>query len=87
MLPTHQPGDHVLLKSLKAVQGEPRYRPPVQIILTTRTAVKVNSQPQWIHASWIERAPEMRSEGMQGETEASETGKKQRGKQRGTSPL
>ncbi|CAK6980295.1 protein NYNRIN-like, partial [Scomber scombrus] len=51
--PTHvfQPGDYVLVRSLKPTEGEPRYGPPTQVLLVTRTAVKVKGQPQWIHAT------------------------------------
>ena len=51
------PGDYVLVRSLKPVVGEPRYGPPIQVLLVTRTAVKVKGQPQWIHASRIKAAP------------------------------
>lgn len=54
---TFQPGDYVLVRSLKTTPGEPRYGPPTQVLLVTRTAVKVKGQPQWIHASRIKMAP------------------------------
>uniref|UniRef100_A0AAQ6ADG3 Murine leukemia virus integrase C-terminal domain-containing protein n=1 Tax=Amphiprion ocellaris TaxID=80972 RepID=A0AAQ6ADG3_AMPOC len=44
-------------KNLKPIAGEPRYGPPTQVLLVTRTAVKVQGQPQWIHASRIKAAP------------------------------
>lgn len=49
-----QPGDYVLVRSLGP--GEPRYGPPTQVLLVTRTAVKVKGQQQWIHASRIRAA-------------------------------
>ena len=57
--PTHtfQPGDYVLVRSLKPIEGEPRYGPPTQVLLVTRTAAKVKGQPQWIHATRIKAAP------------------------------
>ena len=58
--PTHtfQPGDYVLIRSLKPKEGEPRYGPPTQILLVTRTAIKVKGQPQWIHATRVKIAPQ-----------------------------
>ena len=57
--PTHpfKPGDLVLIRSMKATPGEPRYGLPTQVLLTTRTAVKVKGIPQWIHASQVRTAP------------------------------
>ena len=51
-----QPGDYVLVRSLKtlAQQDQPRFGPPTQVL---KTAVKVKGQPQWIHASRLRRAP------------------------------
>jgi len=54
-----KPGDYVLVRSLKtlAQQDQPRFGPPTQVLLATRTAVKVKGQPQWIHASRLRQAP------------------------------
>ena len=54
-----KPGDYVLVRSLKtlAQQDQPRFGPPTQVLLVTRTAVKVKGQPQWIHASRLRQAP------------------------------
>lgn len=57
--PTHpfKPGDVVLVRSLKPTTAEPRYGPPVKVLLVTRTAVKVKGTPSWVHASRIKAAP------------------------------
>lgn len=54
---TFQAGDFVLVRSLKAIEGELRYGPPTQVLLVTRTAIKVKGQPQWIHATRVKAAP------------------------------
>lgn len=52
-----KPGDLVLVRSLKPTADAPIYGPPVEVLLVTRTAVKVKGTPAWIHASRIKAAP------------------------------
>uniref|UniRef100_A0A3Q3FI14 Murine leukemia virus integrase C-terminal domain-containing protein n=1 Tax=Labrus bergylta TaxID=56723 RepID=A0A3Q3FI14_9LABR len=63
-----QPGDQVLVRSLKPKEGEPRFGPPTQVLLVTRTAVKIKGQPQWIHASRVKAAPQTVMETVESET-------------------
>ena len=55
--PTHgfHPGDMIMLKSLNPNVLVPRWQGPIQVLLTTRTAVK--QKPEWIHARRCRPAP------------------------------
>lgn len=52
------PGDKVWSRDLEISPYAPRFSPPVEVLLVTRTAVKVKGQPAWIHTSRIRAAPE-----------------------------
>ncbi|XP_067888696.1 uncharacterized protein [Heterodontus francisci] len=50
----YQPEDLVLVKAFRRKHClEPRWEGPYQVLLTTHTAVKVEGQPLWIHASHV----------------------------------
>lgn len=60
--PTHPivPGQQVLIKCFKSTKlGEPRYLGPATVIAVTRTGVRTDFQPQWIHATGLKAAPAM----------------------------
>lgn len=46
-----RPGDQVLVKTLNKESFSPRWKGPYQIILTTRTALKLEKHPNWVHAT------------------------------------
>uniref|UniRef100_A0A8C5CR13 Murine leukemia virus integrase C-terminal domain-containing protein n=1 Tax=Gadus morhua TaxID=8049 RepID=A0A8C5CR13_GADMO len=50
-------GDMIMLKSLNPNVLLPRWQGPTQVLLTTRTAVKLQGKPEWIHASRCRPAP------------------------------
>lgn len=49
------PGDFVFVKSLDKVFLSSRYKGSYQVLLTTRTVLKVEGKPEWIHASRCRR--------------------------------
>lgn len=51
------PGDYVLVKSIEKHSLLPRWKGPFQVLLVTRTAVKVQGKPGWIHAMRCQKAP------------------------------
>ena len=57
--PTHgfHPGDMIMLKSLNPNVLLPRWQGPTQVLLTTRTTVKLQGKPEWIHARRCRPAP------------------------------
>ncbi|KAG8440570.1 hypothetical protein GDO86_006351 [Hymenochirus boettgeri] len=60
--PTHpfKPGDVVLVKALHQHKSlEPPYGVPVTVEAVTRTAILVEGNPSWIHASRVKRAPNL----------------------------
>uniref|UniRef100_A0A3Q3F8A5 Uncharacterized protein n=1 Tax=Labrus bergylta TaxID=56723 RepID=A0A3Q3F8A5_9LABR len=63
---------------LKPKEGEPRFGPPTQVLLVTRTAVKIKGQPQWIHASRVKAAPQTVMEAVESETVIPSTSEKNR---------
>ncbi|XP_069085284.1 solute carrier family 35 member E3 isoform X2 [Pleurodeles waltl] len=53
-----EPGDWVLTKNFQRKKSlEPRWKGPRQVLLATRTAVKVEGAKNWIHASHCKRVP------------------------------
>ena len=58
-------GDFVLIKSLEKVSLSPRWSGPCQVLLTTRTAVKVEGKAEWIHATRCRLAPPTTGDGEQ----------------------
>lgn len=57
--PTHpfQIGDNVLIKSLEKDVLSPRWKGPFQVLIVTRTALKVQGRTEWIHASRCRLSP------------------------------
>uniref|UniRef100_A0A8C5D0Q2 Murine leukemia virus integrase C-terminal domain-containing protein n=1 Tax=Gadus morhua TaxID=8049 RepID=A0A8C5D0Q2_GADMO len=57
--PTHgfYHSDMIMLKSLNPNVLLPRWQGPTQVLLTTRTTVKLQGKPEWIHASRCRPAP------------------------------
>uniref|UniRef100_A0A3B1JAJ5 ribonuclease H n=1 Tax=Astyanax mexicanus TaxID=7994 RepID=A0A3B1JAJ5_ASTMX len=54
-----EPGKWVVVKDFRRNRwNKPRWTGPVQILLTTQTAVKVEGRATWIHASHCRRVPE-----------------------------
>ena len=58
-------GDYVLIKSLEKVSLSPRWKGPYQVLLTTRTALKVEGKAEWIHATRCRLAPPAAGEDVQ----------------------
>lgn len=58
--PVHdiQPGDYVYVKSLTEKTLEPQWEGPLQVLLTTFTAVMIQEQSAWTHHSRVKKAPE-----------------------------
>ncbi|XP_078504580.1 uncharacterized protein LOC144763132 [Lissotriton helveticus] len=53
-----QPGDFVCWKNFQRKKNlEPRWGPPRQVILVTRTAVKVVGKKNWVHGVYCKRVP------------------------------
>ena len=52
-----QCGDYVLIKSLEKESLSPRWKGPYQVLLVTRTAVKVEGRQEWVHATRCRLAP------------------------------
>lgn len=57
--PSHpfKEGDYVLIKSLEKNSLSPRWKGPYQVLLVTRTALKVEGKAEWIHATRCRLAP------------------------------
>lgn len=57
--PTHpfQIGDNVLIKSLEKDALSPRWKGPFQVLIVTRTALRVQGRPEWIHATRCRLSP------------------------------
>ena len=52
------PGDWVLIKNFQRKSSlQPRWKGPVQVLLATQTAVKVEGKKNWIHVAHCKRAP------------------------------
>lgn len=52
-----QVGDFVLIKSLDKVSLSPRWKGPFQVLVVTRTALKVEGRAEWVHASRCRMGP------------------------------
>ncbi|KAJ1140082.1 hypothetical protein NDU88_006442 [Pleurodeles waltl] len=51
-----QPGDQVMIKSFERSSSlEQRWRGPEQVLLATRTAVRVTNQKNWVHSTHCKR--------------------------------
>lgn len=53
-----QPGDWVVTKNFQREKNlEPRWKGPVQVLLATRTAVRVTKRKNWVHATHCKKVP------------------------------
>lgn len=53
-----RPGDYVMVRSFQRSSSlEPRWRGPEQILLATRTAVRVTNRRNWIHSTHCKKVP------------------------------
>ena len=53
-----KPGDWVLVKNFQRSKNlEPRWKEPRQVLLSTRTAIKVEGHKNWVHATHCKRVP------------------------------